>query len=72
MQLTEQRKAAQAKIKKLEKSLTEDRHGKSECENAIRNHGETLDKFGGEKDKLKRELEKEQAELGKVMDALRG
>ncbi|GAA6021135.1 hypothetical protein JCM11491_005650 [Sporobolomyces phaffii] len=71
VQLTEQRKAATTKIKKLEKSLTEDRHAKSEAENAMRNHGETLEKFGGEKDKLKGELEKEQAELGKVMDALR-
>ncbi|GAA5961890.1 hypothetical protein JCM3765_006425 [Sporobolomyces pararoseus] len=69
--LTEQRKAATSKIKKLEKSLTEDRHAKSEAENAIRNNGETLEKFGGEKEKLKGELEKEQAELGKVMDALR-
>jgi len=72
VQLTEQRKAATSKIKKLEKSLTEDRHAKSEAENAIRNNGETLEKFGGEKEKLKGDLEKEQAELGKVMDALRG
>jgi len=72
VQLTEQRKAAYTKLKKLEKSMTEDRHGKSEAENAMRNHGETLERFGGEKEKLKGELEKEQAELGKVMDNLRG
>ncbi|GAA5823455.1 hypothetical protein JCM5353_002154 [Sporobolomyces roseus] len=71
VQLTEQRKAASTKLKKLEKSMTEDRHGKSEAENAMRNHGETLERFGGEKEKLKGELEKEQAELGKVMDNLR-
>ncbi|GAA5870268.1 hypothetical protein JCM1840_001607 [Sporobolomyces johnsonii] len=71
VQLQEQKKAAVAKLKKLTKSLADDKHGRSEAETSIANNSETLERFAGEKDKLKEELEAQQAGLTKVMDSLR-
>ncbi|CEQ42156.1 SPOSA6832_03944, partial [Sporobolomyces salmonicolor] len=71
VQLQEQKKAAVAKLKKLTKSLADDKHSRSEAETSIANNSETLERFAGEKDKLKEELEEQQAGLTKVMDSLR-
>lgn len=50
----------------------QDKHAAQQAQSDIRDHTDTLDKLISGKDKLKDELEQEQAALTKVMDGLRG
>ncbi|BGP29067.1 Structural maintenance of chromosomes protein 4 [Rhodotorula toruloides] len=71
VQLNVQKKAADTKYAKLKKSLEEDKHAAQQAQSDIRDHTDTLEKLVISKDKLKTELEEEQAALTKVMDSLR-
>lgn len=50
----------------------QDKHAAQQAQSDIRDHADTLEKLVSSKDKLKAELEEEQAALTKVMDSLRG
>ena len=61
-----------AKIKKLRKSVQDDTHAKSEADTWVRNHAETIERVAGEMDKMDASLEREEAELDRVRDGLKG
>ncbi|KAM0751211.1 RecF/RecN/SMC protein [Meredithblackwellia eburnea MCA 4105] len=72
VQLQEKKKSLVAKIKKLNKSVTDDTHNRSEAETWIRNHTEEIERVRKELDKMEATLETEEAELEKVRDGLKG
>lgn len=72
VQLQEKKKSTLAKIKKLKKSLQEDSHARSEAETWVRNHAETIERVGAEVERMDQQLEKDEAELEKVRDGLKG
>lgn len=72
VQLQEKKKSVAAKIKKGKKGLQDDTHAKSEAETWIRNHEETIGRVGKEVEKMDRALEKEEAELERITEGLKG
>lgn len=72
VQLQEKKKSATTKIKKLRKTLQDDTHARSEADTWVRNHTETIERVSGEIEKMDSALEREEAELEKVRDGLKG
>lgn len=72
VQLQEKRKHVVTKVKKLEKSISTDTHARAEAQTWVKNHGDETIKVRKDLDKMERTLEKEEAELEKVRDGLKG
>jgi structural maintenance of chromosome 4 len=72
VQLQEKRKHIVTKVKKLEKSITTDTHARSEAATWVKNHGDEIIKVRKDLDKMEATLEKEEVELEKVRDGLKG
>ncbi|SGY49508.1 BQ5605_C001g00787 [Microbotryum silenes-dioicae] len=72
VQRQEKKKSMVTKVKKLKKVLEEEGHSRSEAETWVKNHSDTITRVGGEMEKMESLLEKEELELEKVRDSLKG
>ncbi|SCV71157.1 BQ2448_2745 [Microbotryum intermedium] len=72
VQRQEKKKSMVTKVKKLKKALEEEGHSRSEAETWVKNHTDTIARVGGEMEKMEALLEKEELELEKVRDSLKG
>ncbi|KDE07484.1 hypothetical protein MVLG_02159 [Microbotryum lychnidis-dioicae p1A1 Lamole] len=72
VQRQEKKKSMVTKVKKLKKVLEEEGHLRSEAETWVKNHSDTITRVGGEMEKMESLLEKEELELEKVRDSLKG
>ena len=72
VQLQEKRKHLETKKKKLTKSMTDDKHASSEARSTLANSSEEIETLEREVGSLEASLEKQEGELDRIRDSLKG